>query len=82
MGLVRVQRSCLVDTANAIRQKLGSTEDIKPSQFAENIAVIAGVSGIETPELSGNTLIIPTGYILAKIEQKQLNLPTKIVLIK
>lgn len=82
MANVLVERQALADTANAIRTKLGTTAAMKPREFAENIAMIQGVSGLHVITLDGNTVVFPEGHCLVECEQKQLNLPSKILLIK
>ncbi len=82
MANVLVERQSLEDTADAIRQKLGSTAPIKPRDFAANIAVIQGVSGLSVIRKEGNVLVFPNGHFLAEIEETRLNLPMKVLLIE
>jgi hypothetical protein len=82
MANVLVERQVLTDTANAIRTKLGTTAEMKPREFAANIAMIQGVSGLKVLTMDGNTLVFPDGHCLVELEQKQIYLPTKIVLVK
>ena len=54
---------------------------MKPREFAANIAMIQGVSGLKVLTLDGNTLVFPDGHCLVELEQKQIYLPTKLMFL-
>ena len=81
-GKVLVRRQIMEDTAAAIREKLGTTEPMRPSEFAENISLISGQSGLQIVTQDGTAAIIPSGYVLLEAELKRVNLPAKALEIR